>query len=227
MDRVKNLVKEIPILNRLASKVHKKLKVVQFSGSEEYWIRRYQNKVGSGRGSYGGLSDFKSGVINRFVRDHDVTSVIEYGCGDGNQLRSATYRSYVGFDVSPATLSQCKGAFSRDRTKRFELMSDYKEEVADLTLSLDVVYHLVEDDVFERYMSRLFGSSTCFVIVYSSNQNEQVETGAPYIRHRKFTEWVEENISGWRLMERIPNENPYTGDFEQGSYADFYVYQKA
>ena len=106
-------------------------------------------------------------------------------------------------------------------------MSDYKEEVADLTLSLDVVYHLVEDDVFERYMSRLFGSSTCFVIVYSSNQNEQVETGAPYIRHRKFTEWVEENISGWRLMERIPNENPYTGDFEQGSYADFYVYQKA
>ena len=226
MGRAKKLVKGIPILNRLASRIHMKLKAFQFPGSAEYWIRRYENKVGSGRGSYGELARFKSSVLNQFAQDQNVASVIEYGCGDGNQLKSAGYRSYVGFDVSPAAVSQCREVFSADGTKRFELVSDYKGEVAELTLSLDVVYHLTEDDVFEKYMRRLFASSTRFVILFSSDQSEQVEKWAPYIRHRKFTKWVEENIAGWTLSEHIPNPYPFTGDPEKGSYADFYVYHK-
>lgn len=59
-------------------------KLKRFQGSEEYWIRRYNKGRKSGAGSYGHLAAFKAGILNRFVRENEVKSVIEYGCGDGN-----------------------------------------------------------------------------------------------------------------------------------------------
>ena len=106
-------------------------------------------------------------------------------------------------------------------------MDDYNGETAELTLSLDVVYHLIEDDVFELYMKRLFDSSTRFVIVYSSNKDEQDVIQAPHIKHRKFTRWIDENAISWGLTQYIPNSQPYDGDNNEGSLADFYIYAKA
>lgn len=61
-------------------------------------------------------------------------SVVEYGCGDGNQLKMATYPQYLSFDVSPAAISMCKSVFNGDATKQFRLMSEYAGESAELTL---------------------------------------------------------------------------------------------
>ncbi len=74
--------------------------------------------------------------------------MIEYGCGDGNQLILADYPQYIGFDVSPDAVALCKKIFSADLTKAFHLMDEYNHQTADLTLSLDVIYHLVEDECF-------------------------------------------------------------------------------
>lgn len=54
-------------------------------------------------------------------------------------------------------------------------MDAYANETADLTLSLDVIYHLIEDNVFFTYMDRLFDSSTKFVIIYSLNTDRQAQ----------------------------------------------------
>jgi len=75
-------------------------------------------------------------------------------------------------------------------------------------------------------MTRLFGSATRFVVIYSSNKNEQDKIQAPHVRHREFTRWIEEHISCWKLIHHIPNKYPYTGDTEEGSFADFYIYEK-
>jgi SAM-dependent methyltransferase len=171
------------------------------------------------------LAVFKAGFLNNFVKDNNVTTVIEYGCGDGNQLELTTYNSYVGFDVSPVALSRCREVFCSDKTKSFKLMDDYDGETAELTVSLDVVYHLTEDEAFESYMRRLFGSSTQFVIVYSSNKNEQDRIQVPHIRHRRFTEWVDAHAPGWKLIQHVPNKYPQTGDPSEGSFSDFYVYE--
>jgi hypothetical protein len=140
------------------------------------------------------------------VRENNITSIIEYGCGDGNQLRSADYPRYLGFDVSPAAVSKCQQIFAQDPTKQFRLISQYAGETAELTLSLDVIYHLVEDDVFDSYMRRLFDSATRFVMIYSSN--ELLEDEAKHVRHRRFTNWVENNRTRWTLLQHIPNEFP-------------------
>jgi hypothetical protein len=122
----------------------------------------------------------------------------------------------------------CKLAFPDDDTKKFKLIDDLSNEMAELTLSLDVIYHLIEDNVFADYMNRLFSSSGKFVIIYSTNITEEnfgIRTSA-HVKHRKFSNWIESNIPEWQLLSYIPNKRPFITDTLTGSYADFYVYKK-
>jgi hypothetical protein len=59
-----------------------------------------------------------------------------------------------------------------------------------LTSLTDVLYHLIEDTVFDSYMRRLFGSAKFFVMIYSTDHDYRQ---AAHVRHRKFTSWVKEN----------------------------------
>ncbi len=225
---MKNLIKKIPVLRSIARAVY--FTFVQprksFRGSEDYWRQRYESGGTSGAGSYRELAEFKAEVLNGFVRDKEISTVIEYGCGDGNQLRLSEYPSYTGFDVSSEAISQCENVFSGEESKAFKLMDAYANETAELTLSLDVVYHLVEDDVFSHYMDRLFDSSTKYVIIFSSNTNEQGRFQATHVKHRKFSQWIEQTKPEWKLIQYLPNRYPYAGDEQTGSFADFYIFEK-
>lgn len=53
-------------------------------------------------------------------------------------------------------------------------------------MSIDVIYHLIEDSVFNDYMGLLFNSSTRFVILYSSNSNYLNSSSEPHVKHRNF-----------------------------------------
>lgn len=221
MLRLKKMVRKISGLTS------SKKQSTPFSNSEDYWIHRYDRGGNSGGGSYNQLADFKAQVINEFVDQHGVGSVMEFGCGDGNQLQLGEYPSYVGFDVSPKAVAMCQQTFDSDSTKTFKLLGDYDGETAELTLSLDVIYHLVEDEVFADYMNRLFDSSSTWVIVYSSNDASYDKDQAAHVRHRNFTDWVEANKPAWRLQKHIPNKYPFKGDNKTGSFADFFIYGPA
>jgi hypothetical protein len=110
--------------------------------SAQYWRNRYRAGGNSGAGSYGRLAAFKAEIINAFVRQHDVASVIEFGCGDGAQLKLADYPAYIGFDVADESVELCRSKFLGDSTKEFKNAASWDYEHADLTLSLDVIFHL-------------------------------------------------------------------------------------
>jgi SAM-dependent methyltransferase len=200
------------------------LKRCIFRNSGDYWEKRYRAGGNSGSGSYGSFAQFKAETLNTFVAENVVRSVIEFGCGDGNQLALARYPRYHGVDVSPAAVSLCRERHAQDRTKTFATLDAYHGETAELALSLDVIYHLVEDAVYEDYMRRLFTSATHFVAVYSSNTEDNHDVQGPHIRHRQFTAWVEENAREWTLLRHIPNPHPYEGDGTRGSFADFFLF---
>lgn len=226
---LKSLILKVPVLRDVARAVYftASSALKPFRGSEDYWKRRYEAGRSSGAGSYNELAEFKAEILNGFVAKHGIESVIEYGCGDGNQLELLRFAGYLGFDVSPEAVGLCRDLFAGDETKRFELTADHACETARLTLSLDVVYHLVEDEVFDSYMRRLFDSSTEYVIVYSSNTNEQARIQPAHVRHRRFTDWVAEFRPDWALIEHVPNRYPFAGDETSGSLADFYVFRKS
>ncbi len=196
-----------------------------FPGSARYWEERYAAGGDSGPGSRNRLARFKAEIVNDFVAQNAVSTIIEYGCGDGRQLSLARYPQYLGFDVSPRAIELCRERFGGDGDKRFELVSDYAGERAELTLSLDVIYHLVEDEVFESYMARLLDSSDRFVIVYASDAEPTAPT-APHVRHRRFTRWIADHRSEWRLRARIPNRYPFDGNLATSSFSDFFVYRR-
>lgn len=221
---MKDIIIKIPILGSLVKRILRHTTAKKpFSSSEDYWIRRYDLGGNSGIGSYNELAEFKAEIINSFVRDHRIETVIEYGCGDGNQLRLADYPSYIGFEVSPKAVAQCRKIFQDDTSKRFGLMSEYRSETAQLSLSLDVIYHLLEDEVYYSYMERLFASAQRYVIIYSSNFDSEQKD---HQRHRKFSEWVAINTPQWKLVNHIPNKYPYESTSKKGSLADFYIYEK-
>jgi SAM-dependent methyltransferase len=228
MNNVKRIVKKIPYLSSFSWKVYRYLSSTTFSNSKDYWEQRYSHGGSSGDGSYGQLAQFKADYINQFVNDHEISSVIEFGCGDGNQLALASYPKYIGLDVSKSAIFLCANRFSTDLSKSFFLY-DPKCFVdttgvfqCELSLSLDVIFHLVEEQVYEAYMHHLFSSATRFVIIYSSN-SEKTQPAA-HVRNRCFTQWIEENIKGWVLVEKTVNKFPYNNVDRSGSWSDFYVY---
>lgn len=193
-----------------------------FVDSASYWESRYRLGQTSGVGSYDDLATFKAEVLNAFVQRHDVASVLELGCGDGNQLALASYPSYLGLDVSGTALRLCRKRFRRDRTKAFLPLSELGDRRAELTLSLDVVFHLVEDEVYSQHLSSLFDAATRFVCVYSSNV--EVDDIGDHVRHRVFTDWVTAHRPDWQVLEHVPN--PYRGQL-QGAVSDFWFFAPA
>lgn len=226
---MKQIIKKIPVIGPVARCIYRTWinPPKPFQGSEDYWKYRYETGGHSGDGSYNQLAEFKAEILNTFVSDNRITSVIEYGCGDGNQLGLAQYPKYIGFDISSNAIDRCQKNFSGDRTKTFKLMESYRDQTAELTLSLDVIYHLVEDPVFVDYMNRLFDSSERFVIIYSSNTDDNPEGTAAHVRHRNFSKWINEHKKEWELIKHIPNKYFFNGDTKTGSFADFYIYSKA
>ncbi|MFL0352409.1 glycosyltransferase [Xanthomarina sp. GH4-25] len=227
----KKMIKEMIKLNKVTSYIKsfikKRKRSKAFESSGKYWEDRYVANKNSGAGSYGRLANFKAEILNAFVAKENIQTVIEYGCGDGNQLSLANYPKYIGFDVSEKALEICRSKFKVDQSKSF--YSSFNKEQnsikADLVLSLDVIYHLVEDSVFNEYMSRLFDTSNKFVIIYSSNYNKQLTA---HVKCRKFTDWIEANVSNtWDLMLFLENRYPFNeADPNNTSMADFYFYRK-
>lgn len=213
-------------LGKALKKVLKREKVVDtFIGSKKYWDDRYVQSGNSGSGSYGRLALYKAEFLNQFVEKNKIDKVIEFGSGDGHQLTLAKYPKYVGFDVSPKALDVCKDLFKDDPSKSFLLVTEenVNKEKATLTLSLDVIYHLIEDEVYESYMKTLFATSTQYVIIYASNYDERI---APHVLSRKFTNWVKQNASHWELITHEKNRYPYDpNDPDHTSISDFYVYK--
>ncbi len=204
-----------------------------FTQSGEYWEKRYALGGKSGAGSVGRLAKFKAEVLNRFVREHRVRSVMELGCGDGSQLDLADYQDYTGIDIAETALAHCRRRFANDATKRF-FKAVPSGELYDLTMSLDVIYHLVEDEVYHAYMDQLFAASRHWVVVYASNLNAQEAIArwpnfatAQHVYHRRFTDWIAQNRREWTLHEQIENKYPYdTGSPNKTSFADFFIFKK-
>lgn len=200
----------------------------RFQGSGTYWEKRYNSGGDSGVGSYDKLADFKASVVNSFIRENQVTSVVEFGCGDGNQVALGRYPRYIGLDVSKTSIKICAAKHSKDPSKNFFLYDSHAFIdnsgifKSDLAISLDVIYHIIEEDTFSSYMHHLFSSAKAFVIIYSTDFDSKQTF---HVRHRNFTKWIEDNIQGWTLAEKIKNQHPYDPKDAYTSNADFFIYK--
>ena len=189
------------------------------------WEKRYRSGGNSGAGSYGVLEEFKRNVINDLIEENNIASVLDLGCGDGNQIKLLKLKKYTGFDISKTIIKKCQNIYKNDKTKNFvhynglDIDNNYSSE---LGLSLDVLYHLMEEDMFFKYLKNLFTLSNKYIIIYSQNKNHgEIETNPNgHIKGRNFTDYVENTFKNWKLLKKIDQKYP------ELSSADFYIYIK-
>lgn len=241
-DRIKEAINELEVaieINPNNSIVDKKiLRELNFKlkigDSISYWENRYKKGGNSGAGSLNNLAKFKAQVLNDLVAQENIKSIIDFGCGDGNQLQLAKYPMYIGLDVSKAAIVKCEKLFKDDITKSFFLYDPLaffnKNQFfqAELATSIDVLFHLIEEEIYFKYLDDLFGSGRRIVAIYSWNFT--AENGEQFALHclpRNFTKDVEKRIKGWKLSRIIQNPYPLEkyGN-QEGSYSDFYLYYK-
>lgn len=222
----KSVVKAIPVVGPALKKAFGH-KPQPFAGSAAYWEQRYQTGGHSGAGSYDRLADFKAEFLNHFVDQHRIGKVVEWGTGDGAQLKLADYPSYVGIDVSETAVKRLKADFADHPEYQFFHTSEVPTGLqGDLVLSLDVIYHLVEDDVFDQYMRALCESCAENLIIYASNEDKA--WSSPHVRHRRFETWLEQHRPEFMFMNHVPNRYPFDeADQDNTSFADFWVYRRS
>jgi hypothetical protein len=234
MSSLKEIILKTPLLKELVP-VYRSFQrwrdKKQFSGSDTFWEDRYRAGGDSGPGSYHRLAAFKAKVINDFIVEKNVGSAIEFGCGDGNNLSLVNYPKYIGLDVSPTSTRLCINKFQNDNSKSFyvynslSFLDNHQLFRADMSLSLDVIYHLVEDEIYAKYMTDLFQSAQKYVIIYSWDESGTQDF---HQKSRNFSKWVTENQPSFKLISRIENPYPFdASDPENTSNAVFMMYELA
>lgn len=197
--------------------------------SSEYWNNRYIKGGNSGSGSYNHLAQFKADIINDFINNNKIRSIIDYGMGDGNQLKfvNTINKKYTGIDISENIILKCKKEFKDDKTKKFIHADNINDELkAELVLSCDVIYHLIEDDIYDKYMKNLFSMSNKYVIIYSKDEDIN---HAVHVKFRKFTTYIERNFPEWQLIKYISNKYiqlKLGQDNDKTSPSDFFIFKK-
>ena len=196
--------------------------------SADYWSTRYDNGGNSGAGSRGRLATYKHKVINQVVKSNNITEVIDFGSGDGYQCSMLQILKYTGVDVSQKAIDSCNRKYARNQNWKFYHTSNPKIEKikAPLSMSIDVIFHLVEDDIFDTYMKRLFAASTSLVLIYSSNEDKKIEV--EHVNHRKYTDWIDANAKDFKLIKEWQNPYPYTEGQNPNttSFASFKLFKK-
>lgn len=162
------------------------------------WEHRYAAGRDSGAGSRGAAAARKAVYVNELITREAIGSVVDYGCGDGAQLELLEVGDYLGIDVSPTAIARC---IVRHPDKQF-LVYDPSTSVsidvhADLALSMDVIFHLVEDQDFRLYVLRLFRSARRFVCIHATDFDEEPRK---HVRHRHFTPYIAKHFPEWDLV---------------------------
>jgi hypothetical protein len=232
---VKEAIRQLPLIGPTLVAATRAVRRQAFPGSTSYWERHYQAGGGSGEGSAGQLAEFKAGFLNDLVTVDRIDSVIEFGCGDGEQLGRARYPKYLGLDVSATTLRRTMRKFADDSSRSFLLYDPYcftdpaNLISADLAVSLDVIYHLVEDEIYQLHLRHLFGAASRFVCLFTSDADtlRVTEATAPHVRHRPVVRDVATMFPQWRLVRRVENPFPHRPGISGTSFADFFVYERS
>lgn len=183
-----------------------------------YWHRRYADGRTSGAGSEGTAAVAKAKMIDEVITGYGFTSVIDWGVGDGvvlGHLRSQV--PYLGIDVAPVAVELLQARYGPEHpTRRFGLLREGAHQVRDLALSLDVLFHLVDDSTYQVYLASLFGSARAAVLIHANDHDGGRTARHVLWRHwtpdvaRLFPDWVpalapppgEREEPGWHLYLR-------------------------
>ena len=208
-------------MRQLIGYFRKPKKLESFEAIATYWDNRYKNGGTSGFGSYGRPAIDKANYINKTIKIFEVASVVDLGCGDGNQLGLLELDncSYTGVDIAGTSIQICIDRYSGPNLTFIHALDFESLDLpsSDLALSLDVLYHLTDDKTYFLYLDKLF-SSAKRVLIYSMDFNDPNWNG--HSRPRKFSEDISLRYPNYKLIDKTDNSDPEQVDMK------FFLYEQ-
>jgi len=132
----------------------------------------------------------------------------------------------LGLDFSEYAIKQCRALFSEDPNKSFMLyipsrFFNTNFIIADLVVSLDVLYHIVDDRDYYKTLHDIFSSSRKFVILYTSIEAYRYEKfrEGSHVRHR-------DTLSDLQGFMDFKIEGILQQEYPNLSSADFIILKK-
>lgn len=163
----------------------------------KHWENRYNSGGNSGAGSYGKDAEAKAKYINNIITQYNIKTINDFGHGDGNQLTYfSRFTHYCGYDVSPTVRAKCISQFTDINKYKFIDHPD-KFIKSDLALSLDVIYHIIDLEAYEKYLNTLFSIGK-YILIYAVDDNVQ---GDPHYKARKFTPYIQTQFPNFELID--------------------------
>jgi len=218
----KEITKNILLYKLIMNKINKKNNSIEHKSFNvsNYWENRYTVGKNSGFGSYGENAEYKSNILNGVIREYKINSLIEFGCGDGNNLGLYKINNYIGFDIAKKAIDICINTYKNDESKTFIYYEPFLFKAsnafkADITISFEVLFHLVEDRMYKKYIHDLFISSKKYVLVFSTNFIQESE--AIHMKYREFTKDVPLNFKLVKFIKTPSHLN---------LLSDFYLFER-
>lgn len=207
------------------------MEIINNSKGKKLWEHLYKNGGNSGRGACNHYGIYKAEIINNFIRQHNLKNIIDFGCGDGNQTSLINIDNYTGIDISDYIIDKTKNKYINDISKQFftykELYNITPKPIYDLSISLCVLYHLIDDNIYYNYLNDLYTFSNKYIIIYATDYNDpniHNKNNGSSTFHRNFTRDIEKLYPNLELIQYIPQK--YTINENKPNYTNFYIYKK-
>lgn len=186
-----------------------------------YWDRRYRDGRTSGAGSEGADAAYKAAYLSKFIADHDVKTIVDWGCGDGQVLELVEFPAqtqYLGVDISPTIVMRmrAKNLGPRCLFHTVDSFANGTRTQLELALSFDVLFHFPDDTEYDAYLEQLFSSATRYVLIYSTDVDD--DPPARHVRHREVTRDIRSRYPHWTLTSA---ERPL-----RPGVASFFLYER-
>lgn len=136
-----------------------------------YWEDRYAKGGNSGSGSYGDNAKFKADVINRVILEYDCKDMVEFGCGDCNQMKMFDKIPYIGYDISPTIIKKNWHDYGVGDVEFgvMDMDGDYKN-IRDLSVCVDVLFHLTIEEDWLKLIDHVCNAAKKMIIITTNTE---------------------------------------------------------
>ena len=205
------------LIKKIIRELFRKKITKSFINSEKYWDDRYSYGGNSGSGSYGNDAQQKANFLNNILLKYNLDTVIDIGCGDGNNLKFFKPKNYIGIDVSETIIKKNISKFKYiDNYEFFVLKNNFSNILnyidhlirnhALLVVSFDVIFHLIEDDKYNDHINFINNINANYCLICSSDINIEYDDSTLHVRHRKYS--TDLMNLGWNtiIQYELPND---------------------
>ncbi len=174
----------------------------------KYWEQRYKDWWNSWKWSYWENAEFKAAIINKFIEENNIISVTEFGCWDWNNLWLYNIKNYEWLDISKEAINKCKELYKSKSSHQFSVIDMNEIYKAEMTMALDVTYHIFPRSNWESFINKVIDSATEYAIFYSFlNPNWH----AIHINDFNFIEYIEqlskEKWFSYEVLDLVPPDS--------------------